>query len=318
MERKILLAVDGTQKGLESASIVGQILKDQHDLHLVLIHCMQQLSSLLPGEVCLDVEEQCKIPFADQEKVGNAVLNESRRRIVEAGFPGDRIEMQLKLNSMDAAHDILAEAENRKIRTIALGRRGRSQVEALLLGSVSGKVAQYAQHKTVWIVDTPVNDTNTVLIAMEGVPESRELVRYTAEYIAPQSRFHFTFLHLMPPVPPTFWDDGHILGPSEQKDRQSRIEKWRAEWVERGGKYMSEGRDMLMEQGIPRDRIESLILPTKEGVARDLLNEIHSHRFQMVVMGKKSFHERKPFLMGSHANKVLQNVKGAVLCLVDS
>jgi nucleotide-binding universal stress UspA family protein len=38
----------------------------------------------------------------------------------------------------------------------------------------------------------------------------------------------------------------------------------------------------------------------------------------MVVMGKKSFHERKPFLMGSHANKVLQNVKGAVLCLVDS
>ena len=213
MERKILLAVDGTQKGLESASIVGQILKDQHDLHLVLIHCMQQLSSLLPGEVCLDVEEQCKIPFADQEKVGNAVLNESRRRIVEAGFPGDRIEMQLKLNSMDAAHDILAEAENRKIRTIALGRRGRSQVEALLLGSVSGKVAQYAQHKTVWIVDTPVNDTNTVLIAMEGVPESRELVRYTAEYIAPQSRVNVYKEKNNTPLPPPQRGDGPKIGP---------------------------------------------------------------------------------------------------------
>ncbi|MGO9375126.1 MAG: hypothetical protein ACLQBD_23940 [Syntrophobacteraceae bacterium] len=42
-----------------------------------------------------------------------------------------------------------------------------------------------------------------------------------------------------------------------------------------------------------------------------------AHKFQLVVMGKKSFHERKPFLMGSHASKILQNAKGVILCLVD-
>ena len=55
---------------------------------------------------------------------------------------------------------------------------------------------------------------------------------------------------------------------------------------------------------------------TKEGIARDLLNEIDAHKFQIVVMGKKSFRERKPFLMGSHASKILQNTKGVILCLV--
>ena len=52
MERKILFAVDGTEKGLESVSVVGRLLKDQTDLQLVLFHCVQQLASLLPGSVC--------------------------------------------------------------------------------------------------------------------------------------------------------------------------------------------------------------------------------------------------------------------------
>ena len=81
---------------------------------------------------------------------------------------------------------------------------------------------------------------------------------------------------------------------------------------------MSEARSTLMERKVPEKNIETVILQTKEGIARDLLNEIDHHKFQVVVMGKKSLNERKPFLMGSHANKILQNVKGAILCLVDS
>ena len=76
--------------------------------------------------------------------------------------------------------------------------------------------------------------------------------------------------------------------------------------------------DLLVERGVSEAHVENLILPTKEGVARDLLAEIDEHKFQVVVMGKKSFHERKPFLMGSHASKVLHSAKTTILCLVDS
>lgn len=318
MEKKILLAVDGSERGLEAVSVLGSILKHDGDVRLLVLHCVQQMASLLPGELCSDVEETCRLPYAQQEKVGHAVIRESLRRLVDAGFPENRIEFKTKLDSMDPGQDIMTEASAAGIRSIALGRRGRSTIETLLIGSVSSKVAQYAKDKAIWIVDTPVHQTARVLVALEGGPDSHRLTQYTSDFIAPIAGLKYTFLHLMPPVPPTFWDDGHILGPAEQKDRQTRIEKWATEWIRKIEGFMSDAKASLVQRGVPAKNIETRIETTKEGVARDLLNDIESARYQIVLMGKKSFHERKPFLLGSHANKVLQAVKGAVLCLVDS
>ncbi len=313
----ILVAVDGTERGLETVSVLGRLLKDREGLKIVLLHCVQQIATLLPGDLCMDIEESSRLPSGDQEKVGQAVLQASLSKLAEAGFPKANVELRLKLDSLDPALDIINQAEVDQIRTIAVGRRGKSQVQELLLGSVSAKVAQYGRGKVVWVVDAPVNDSMKVLIAMEGVPESRELSHYAADLFGHCRQLSYTFMHIMPPVPPRFWDDGHILGSTEQQDRQSRIDKWRAEWTDSVGRYMSEGRGLLVERGVREQSVESLILQTREGIARDLLIEMEAHKFQVVVMGKKSFHERKPFLMGSHASKILQNAKGVILCLVD-
>ncbi|MEN6486978.1 MAG: universal stress protein, partial [Syntrophobacteraceae bacterium] len=220
--------------------------------------------------------------------------------------------------SIDPAQDILVEMGTGQYRSVALGRRGRSRLEQLLLGGVSSKVAEYGSHHPVCIVDCPVRQTSRVLVAMENERESQELADYAADVLALVPGLRFTFLHLMPPVPPTFWDDGHILESEELKDRQVRIDKWRSDWIQRVEYFMDEARGKLMKRGVPDSKIDSLILPVREGIARDLLNEIDAHEFQVVIMGKKSFRQRKPFLMGSHASKVLYNVSGVVLCLVDS
>ncbi len=317
MEKQILLAVDGSRRGFEAVSILGNFLRQQPRVGLVLFHCVFQLGPPQPGDPCTNIYESCKLPIGDQEKVGHEVLDEALKRLLNTGFPKERVEVRLKTNSLDPALDIIAEAETRDYETIALGRRGRGTQEAVLLGSVAGKVAQYAVKHSIWIVDTPVFDTRNILIAMEGIPDSVELVRYVAEFMAPIPDLEYTFLHLVPPVPPTFWDDGHILGPDEDKDPRSRLDRWRAEWTGKVEKFMDEGRMQLMNRGVPEQNIRTQILPTQQGVARDLLKAIEEQQFRMVFMGKKSLHERKPFLMGSHANKVLQTARGTILCLVD-
>ncbi len=318
MEKRILLAVDGSEKGLKAVYMLGHFLKDQPDVKLVLFHCVQQLASLLPGDVCLGVEESCRLPFKAQENMGNQVLDAARQALQDAGFPFEQTEARLKIDSIDQGQDILAEAAQEGIGTIALGRRGRSQIETLLLGSVSSKVAQYARRCSVWVVDTPVHQTQSVLMAMADAADARTLSRYAAEYLAPVPDLEYTLLHLIPPIPPTFWDDGHILSPAEQKGREARIDSWRADWTRNVDRYMSEARSILVESGVPDQKIKAEIIQTKEGVARDLLNEIAAHQFQMVVIGKRSFKERKPFLIGSHANKVIQNAKGAIVCMVEA
>ena len=317
MEKTIMMTVDGSRKGFEALGIVGSFLKDQPDAHLRLYHCVPQMTQLAPGEICTDYEVACRLPEAEQEKHGVAVLGEARKRLQATGFPEDRVSTKLKVSSLDPAQDIMTEAESAGIPTIAMGRRGRSQLETLLLGSVSGKVAQYAEHRAVWIVDTPVHETKKVVVAMEGAHDSRPLLQYAANILAPHKDLEYTFLHIMPAVPPTFWDDGHILESSEQKSRNSRVDSWRKEWTGKVEEFMTEGQSLLTSRGVPEKNVQRLILPSREGVARDFLNEIIAHEFQMVVMGKRSFKERKPFLMGSHANKVLQAAKGVILCMVD-
>jgi nucleotide-binding universal stress UspA family protein len=318
VSKKFLMAVDGSEKGYEAVSIVGEFFRGCPDIEMTLFHCVPEVTGLLPGELFSGLEASLKASLADQQKVSDMVHSECRRRLVEVGFPQQNISFKLNPESVDAAEDIQLEAGKEGIRSIALGRRGRSQLETLLLGSVSSKVALYSRQHSVWIVDTPVHKTRRVLVAMQGLPDAKVLIDYVVEVLAPVPDVEYHFLHLMPPVPPTLWDDGHILSAEERNERQAQVEKWRSEWKVKVEQFMLQGCDSLKACGVPEKNVEMTVRVTKEGIARDLLNEVTAGQYQLVIIGKKSFDEKKPFLMGSHAHKVLQNVKGSIICMVDA
>ena len=118
----LLVAVDGTERGLQTVSILGGLLRERSDLHIVLLHCVQQVATLLPGDLCEDIEKTCRMPSEAQEKIGNAVIGESLRRLSAAGFPKENVEVRLKFESMDPAQDIIDQAVRERIRN----RRGEA------------------------------------------------------------------------------------------------------------------------------------------------------------------------------------------------
>jgi len=147
------------------------------------------------------------------------------------------------------------------------------------------------------------------------VPVSGALCR---EWLGPIPDLRYTLFHLMPLQPPTYWDDGHILNAEEQKQRESEREKWRKNWAERVEKLLHEGRNVLMGKGVPAGQISTRIDTVTKGIAQDLLAEIGTNDYQVVVIGKKSFRQAKPFNLGSHANKVMFGVNKTILAIVDS
>lgn len=317
MEKKILVAVDGEQKSLEAVSVLGKVVKNLPHVHLVLFHSLQPTSAISPGELCTRLESCNPPPTGDREKIGRCILDEARCRLTASGFPENRIETRLKVDGGDAARDILVESDALGIDTVALGRHGRGQVKGFLLGSVSNKVAMYARNKNVWIVDTPINETNKVLISVQEAPGSCKLVEYASEFFGGTTFMDFTLMHILPPVPPTYWDDGHILDEAERKERQQRIERWKSDTLRMVEQQAAQECDIMKVRGIPESHLKQLVLPAKQGVALDTLNEIEEHKFSMVIIGRNAPADRRTDIIGGQANRVLQGARGTIICLVN-
>jgi len=317
MQDRILLAVDGSEKCKDAISSLGQLLKTQPDSRILLYHCVQRLGIDYLSDLARSVHTY-HVSAEAQKKVGEAILDDSLRVLLESEFPEDRVQAQLRLDSDDPAQDILDEAKRQDIGTIAIGRRGLSRMESLLIGSVSSKIAQYSGPLTVWIVDTPLHASQKALIAVQGITGGSMLSQYASDVMTALPYSHYTFLHLIPPVPPIHWHDSRLLPPKEPGDRQAQIEKHEAAYRKQFEQLMAQGRDSLVEHGIASENVKMRIEPIHEGIARDLLNEIEREKYQMVVIGKKSLQKKTPFLLGSLASKLMHNAKGVILCLVGS
>lgn len=313
MEKTILFAVDGSEKCNQALGTAGNILKDRAGTSILLYHCLPELHTILPGQVLSDGNAQIQL-----EKMGQTVLESSRKILAETGFPAEKISVKYKSDSVAPSCDILNEAAALRIETIICGRRGRTPKTNLLIGSTSSRLSQYGSMRTVWVVDSEVHPTRKVLIAMEGKPDSRALTFYAAEFLAPIPDLNYTLLHFMPRLPSRFWDHGSILSHEEEQCRDDNVSQWRSEMLREVEKFLSEARDALIACDVPSEKIRTSILHAKEDLAKDMLAEIQKSRYQFVLIGKKSFKEKKPFLIGSNANKILKNARNTILCLVDS
>jgi nucleotide-binding universal stress UspA family protein len=313
MDQKILFAVDGSEKCNEALRTAGDLLRNHDGCQVLLYHCVPELQAFYPGEMMAPGSMEGYL-----ERAGKAVLEASHRVLAETGFPADRIAMKLKTNSVAPSCDILNEAAASKIQTVICGRRGRTPKKNLLIGSTSSRLSQYSTLRTVWVIDTPVHQTRKILIPMEGSPDSRALTYYAAEFFAPIPNLSYTLLHFMPKLPPRFWDHGRILNDDEKKNSSRELNEWRDGTLREVEKFLSEARDALIGGGVPPEKVQTQIVHTRTDLARDMLDEIDRNQYQFVLIGKKSFKEQKPFLIGSNANKILKNVKHTILCLVDS
>lgn len=313
MEKRVLFAVDGSEKCNHALVTAGNFLKNHDGCRVVLYHCVPELQTLYPGE--LMAPDTMK---GHMERAGKAVLEASRRILSDTGFPADRISTKLRMDSTAPSFDVLNEAAASKIQTIICARRGRTPRKNLLIGSTSSRISQYSTLRTVWVIDDKVHQTGKVLIPMEGSPDSRALTYYAAEFFAPIPDLSYTLLHFMPKLPPRFWDHGRILNDDEEKRKNLKQDEWRNGTLREVEKFLAEARDALIAGGVSAEKVRTQIEYARTNLAGDLLDEIDRNRYQFVLIGKKSFKEQKPFLIGSNANKILKNVSNTILCLVDS
>lgn len=131
MFAEILVAVDGSDYANRALDLARD-LAIKYNARLRVMHVYPPVSDLLGYS---EIERI----VAERTRVGQAILDAALERLQGSG-----LDVRSELLEGPEAEAILNVAQTRQCDLIVLGRRGRSRLEGLLLGSVTQKVIQHA------------------------------------------------------------------------------------------------------------------------------------------------------------------------------
>ncbi len=137
MISKFLLATDGSPQAWKAVEFAVELARQAGAaVHLVTVADEDSLLKASvrerpgPGPLTEPVEDYLR-------QLGEGILDETARYCTERG-----VRVTTALRTGDPAEQILKEAEESKPDLIAMGSRGRSSLEAILLGSITSGVIQ--------------------------------------------------------------------------------------------------------------------------------------------------------------------------------
>jgi len=132
--KKILIALDGSENAAMGAAYAGDMLAGRSDVQITLLHVRTEESDRNEA----DVKKNMEI---------------SKAALLKAGIPEEAVSVRFSDKKTGIARDILDEIEAGKYGTVIVGRRGLSRARQFLFGSVSNKIVHNARDCTVWVVD---------------------------------------------------------------------------------------------------------------------------------------------------------------------
>jgi len=315
-KRKMLFGIHDLETARQSLAAAGELLKEMQNLELTLFHGFPdpQISTLakllrLTPEAVEEYQKTCSL----EEK---KILDQAKEVLAGSGFDAARVRAICETRCHDPAAAMLNLANTADLDPIVLARRKAPLLERLLMGPVIYRVVQLAEWRSVWLIDPPLR-SHDILVTLVGAPVSRRVVEHTVKYLSHLKSSRFTFLHIIPPVPPIFWDHTRILDKMERKEREEHKRQWMKEYSELVREIAEAGKKNLRQAGIRDENVTFKIRPARGGMAGDILAELETGRYGVMVIGRKGSKELSPFRLGSIADKLLHNTQNCMICLVN-
>jgi nucleotide-binding universal stress UspA family protein len=147
--RRILIAVDGSDNAMRAVDFVGKNLGG-FDYTAGLVTVLRTEESQVIDASAADVFEQY---LAEMEPQIGKTLNQAREQLIANGFAESQVSIEIVKRVQSRAGAIVDAAERGNFDTIVVGRRGLSRVQQFFTGRVSTKVLQIGRKHHVWIVN---------------------------------------------------------------------------------------------------------------------------------------------------------------------
>jgi nucleotide-binding universal stress UspA family protein len=158
-----------------------------------------------------------------------------------------------------------------------------------------------------------------VLIALDNSAGAWGAVEYVAQTFGKTPGVQITLLHVLPGLPPEFWDHGHVIeNATEKKSLQGLMDNWETGQEKQWQALLHKARGRLQQAGIPENAITEKFKSKDYDVADDILDEAQAGGFGTIVMGRRGLGRAKALLLGSVTNKVAQKARGCAVTIVSN
>jgi nucleotide-binding universal stress UspA family protein len=156
-----------------------------------------------------------------------------------------------------------------------------------------------------------------ILIAIDTSENSLKAAKYAAGILGSES--HVTLYHVFFKLPHRDIQESDFL-PHHAPISENIItdfKKWVAEQRYAVEEAMDRAKKILIEGGLELQNVKVKIEEGKQGVARDILNELKEGGYDTMIVGRRGLSGVKRFFSGSVTAKIMQHAENCAVWVVE-
>ena len=280
VDRRILLAVDGSDQALEAVRYASTVFPAERT-QIVLFNVGTGFPEVYwdLGRNPLYQSQKNKVMgwLADHQLVIGEFKAKAYKILADAGFAEDAVEVKTQTKKTNILNDIVQESYQ-EYSALVVGRTGISRSKDLVVGSLAGKVVKIIKHiPTIIVGGRPAS--RTILIALDESIEAMRAVNSVGVLAGPGNP-QVTLCHIIK-LPARF----HL--PGSRPESLANDPQWLDYHKNKFKPYMDEAAGRLIEAGVAADRISRDFLVARGNPVRRILKTARSEGFATIVVGRR-------------------------------
>jgi nucleotide-binding universal stress UspA family protein len=306
MKKKILVAVDGSVYSSNSLDYLIRLFRQDQNFSIDLLAAVSTCCGDQSWMAEVDNQRTESTVVLQRKAKAAKYLKDAKARLVRNGFPDEKIATFAHGSDKGVTNSIYHFAKDNMYDSLLVGRRGVGRIGEMLLGSVSSDLVAKCHEIPLWIIDGNVTSTR-FLLAVHTCTHSLMAADHLAFILQANPEAEVYIYHSLAAFGST--------PPAESEEFHSR---WGAKWCDKNLDvetclYKAHSQ-ILIENGIPQERIVQL--PPHRGIhpSHDLLRQAKRHNCGTIVIGRRPRVDKG--LLGGVSDRTTKNAQNMAIWLV--
>ena len=308
MEKKILIAVDGSihsRKAIEYCVDMCSVIKD---MQYILINIHPKISDFLVKESQMDAKASSALESVAEKNKQNSmdILNEYMEVMVKLGVDEKLIEKVSQPVIKGTAKGILDYAKQTSCDAIVVGDRGKSKLAEAFTGSIANNILEHTDTTPVWAVGGDVK-TQKVMLAVDGSESALKAVDHAAFMLTGNTKVKINLIHITPKLRDyceiEFDENGDMIEEVITSGNKKCVDS-----------FYTHAKKKFTDAGLSETQIEVMEVESKLSIGKAIVDSARKEGCGTLIVGRRGANDS--FFMGSVSRYILTNAKDCAVWLV--